>query len=60
MVMAQIYAIIGQYDLAIDELEYHLSIPGWSTPQYLRADPLFAPLQESPRFIALLERHEAK
>ncbi len=60
MVMAQIYAIVGEYDLAIDELEYHLSIPGWSTPTYLRADPFFAPLQELPRFTALLERYDTK
>jgi len=60
MVMAQIYTIVGEYDLAIDELEYHLSIPGWSTPAYLRADPIFAPLQELPRFIDLLEKYEKR
>ena len=60
MVMAQIYAIVGENELAIDELEYHLSIPGWSTSAYLRADPFFAPLQELPRFIALLEKHETE
>jgi hypothetical protein len=58
MVMAQIYAIVGEYELAIDELEYHLSIPGWSTPNYLRADPFFAPLQKLPRFIAMLKKYE--
>ena len=58
MVMAQIYAIVGEYDLAIDELEYHLSMPGWSTPDFLRAEPFFAPLQKMPRFIALMEKYE--
>lgn len=58
MVMAQIYAIVGEYDLAIDELEYHLSIPGWSTPNFLLADPLFDPLEDNPRFIALLEKYD--
>ena len=59
MVMAQIYTLIGEYELAIDELEYHLSIPGWSTPVFLRADPLFAPLQDIPRFQALLKQYES-
>jgi len=60
MVMAQIYTLTGNYDLAIDELEYHLSIPGWSTSAYLRADPIFAPLIESPRYIALLEKYDSE
>jgi hypothetical protein len=54
MVMAQIYTLVGEYDLAIDELEYHLSIPSWSTPAYLKADPIFEPLQNIPRFKILL------
>jgi hypothetical protein len=60
MVMAQIYAIVGEYDLAIDELEYHLSIPGWSTPNFLKADPLFDSLHDHPRFQALVEKYEKK
>ena len=60
MVMAQIYAIVGEYELAIDELEYHLSIPGWSTPNYLRADPFFEPMQEMPRFQKLLSEYDTK
>jgi hypothetical protein len=57
MVMAQIYTMVGEYDLAIDELEYHLSIPAWSTPAYLKSDPFFAPLRDHPRFIELTERY---
>ena len=29
MVMAQIYAINGDYDKALDQIEYLLSIPSW-------------------------------
>jgi hypothetical protein len=58
MVMAQIYTIVGEYDLAIDELEYHLSIPARSSPAFLRADPLFAPLHDNPRFLALIGKYE--
>ena len=58
MVMAQIYTLVGMYDLAIDELEYHLSIPAWSTPAYLKADPIFAPLRDKPRFQELMKKYE--
>ena len=60
MVMAQLYTIVGDYDLAIDELEYLFTIPSWCTPALLRADPLFAPMQELPRFVAMLEKYDTK
>ncbi len=60
MVMAYVYTIVGEYDLAIDELEYHLSIPAWSSPASLRAEPIFAPLQDIPRFQALLEKYDTQ
>ena len=55
--MATIYTIVGEYELAIDELEYLLSIPSWCSIKYLKADPIFAPLQELPRFKKLVEKH---
>jgi hypothetical protein len=58
--MAMIYTIVGEYEKAIDELEYVLSIPSHCSPNYLRADPLFAPLQDIPRFQALLEKYDTK
>lgn len=58
MVMAIIYTIVGEYDLAIDELDYALSIPAWCSTEYLVADPLFIPLLEIPRFKALLAKYE--
>jgi len=58
MVMAIIYTIVGEYELAIDELEYALSIPAWCTAKYLMADPLFAPLYDSPRFIELIWKYK--
>ena len=60
MVMARIYAYAGEYEKAIDELEYLLSIPAWATPNYLRADPDFAPLREIPRFEMILAEFESK
>ncbi len=57
MVMAMIYTIVGEYDSAIDELEYSLSIPSWCTSKFLMADPIFAPLREIPRFVELVEKY---
>jgi len=60
MVMAMIYTLVGEYEKAIDELELVLSIPSWCSAKYLRADPLFDPLESNPRFVALLNKYEAK
>ncbi len=57
MVMATIYTIVGEYESAIDELDYLLSIPSWCTATYLKADPIFAPLHNKPRFIELVGRY---
>ena len=54
--MAIIYTIVGEYELAIDELEYALSLPAWCSPEYLKGDPIFEPLMEIPRFKQLLEK----
>jgi hypothetical protein len=54
MVMAQIYTMADKYDDAIDQLEYLLSIPSWCTPAFIKADPIFAPLQDIPRFKKVL------
>ncbi len=56
--MAQIYTLVGEYELAIDELEYVLSIPSWASAKYLRSDPLFTPLYDLPRFKKLLTDFE--
>jgi tetratricopeptide (TPR) repeat protein len=53
--LAEIYAIVGEYDLAIDNLEYLLSIPSWISASYIATWPEYAPLRDHPRFKALVE-----
>jgi len=56
--LAVIYAWSGEHDLALDRIEYLLSIPAgfYTSVPYLRIDPLWDPLRDNPRFRELLER----
>jgi serine/threonine-protein kinase len=56
--LARIYIMVGEYEAALDEIEYLLSIPGWLTVSILRIDPRWDPLRDHPRFQALLEKYE--
>ncbi len=53
-ILAQIYVMTGDYDSAIDQLEYLLSIPSNISIPYLRIDPTWAPLRNQPSFQRLL------
>ena len=52
--LAEIYTVVGEYDLAIDHLEYLLSIPGPLSVFRLRVDPRWDPLRDHTRFQALV------
>jgi TolB-like protein/Flp pilus assembly protein TadD len=53
--LARIYVMVGEFDAAIDQLEFLLSKPGWMSIPLLRLDPAWAPLRDHPRFKKLLE-----
>jgi len=53
--LAQIYVMVGEFDAAIDQLEFLLSIPGDLSVPLVRLEPVWAPLREHPRFKKLLE-----
>lgn len=54
--LAEIYVVVGEYDKAIDQLEYSMQIPGFISAPYLKLDPVWQPLRTNPRFQALLTR----
>jgi len=58
--MVQIYVMVGEYDAAIDKIEYLLSISGELSIPLLKIDPAWDPLRNHPRFIALLKSENPK
>ncbi len=53
--LARIYVMVGEFDAAIDQLEFLLSKPGELSIPLLRLDPAWNPLREHPRFKKLIE-----
>jgi len=56
--LAQVYVMVGEYDKAMDKIEYLLSIPGELSVALLKIDPVWAPVRSLPRFQKLLERYK--
>jgi serine/threonine-protein kinase len=54
--LARVYAMVGEYDAALDQLEYLTSIHGDLGVGALRLDPAWAPLRSHPRFQALIRK----
>jgi hypothetical protein len=55
MVMAHVYHIVGESELAMDELEKLLALPFKVSRAWLLADPFWESLHENPRFQKILE-----
>jgi serine/threonine protein kinase/Flp pilus assembly protein TadD len=56
--LAEIYTIVGDYNAAMDNIEYLLEIPAGMHIGELKASPVWNPLHDHPRFIRLLEGGE--
>ena len=52
--LAVTYALIGEQEGAIDQLEVAVSVPSLVTASELRLNPLYDTLRDNPRFQALL------
>ena len=55
--LAEIYAIVGEYEAAIDQLKILFSVPTTISGHALRLDPIWDPMRDNPRFKRLLEGH---
>jgi len=57
--LAMIYTVVGEYEEAINQLEYLMSIASGDIVSItvLRLDPMWDPLRQHPRFISLLEEN---
>jgi serine/threonine-protein kinase len=56
--LAEVYVMVGEHDLGIDQLDMLLGMPCWfMSTELLRLDPMWDPLRDHPGFQALLDRH---
>ena len=58
--VAQVYAIVGDNDRAIEILEGLLSRPSAVTVEGLKVNPIWDPLRSDPRFQALMQKYAGK
>ena len=54
--LAKVYAMVGEYDLAIQILKKLINIPSEITPAILKIDPMWDKLRGNPEFNKLLAR----
>ena len=54
--LAKIYVMVGEFDSAIDQIEFLLSVPAEISIPLLRLDPAWNPLRNHPRFKKLVKQ----
>jgi serine/threonine-protein kinase len=54
--LAVIYTLLGEYDLALDNLEQLLAIPSWFSTTWFDWDTRFMPLKTHPRYPELVSK----
>ncbi|MCI0601450.1 protein kinase [bacterium] len=58
-VLAEIYAMVGEYDQAFDQMDHLLSIPSWFSVNQLKLDPRWDPLRSHPRYTTVLAKYSS-
>jgi TolB-like protein/Flp pilus assembly protein TadD len=58
--VAEVYAILGENDRAIEVLDGLLSRPSAITVQSIKVNPIWDPLRSDPRFQAMLQKYGSK
>jgi hypothetical protein len=58
--VAQVHAILGDKDRAIEILDGLLNRPSAVTVQSLKVNPIWDPLRSDPRFQALMQKYGGK
>jgi TolB-like protein/Tfp pilus assembly protein PilF len=58
--LAQVYAILGDADSAVDILDGLLTRPSYLTVETLKLNPVWDRIRSNPRFTELLTKHGAK
>src|SRR5438552_4316405 len=57
--LAEIYALVGEYDEAFRLLDHLLKVPNGLTVPALKLDPVWDPLRKDPRFQTLIDKYAA-
>ncbi len=55
--LAEVYMIVGEYDQALPIVDGLLSRPSNLTVALLKLSPIWDPVRNDPRFIAILQKH---
>ncbi|MFC1559151.1 protein kinase [Gemmatimonadota bacterium] len=55
--LAELYVRAGEYEKAINQLDYVLGIPAFLSVAVLKIDPIWNPLRDLPEFKALLRKY---
>lgn len=58
--LAKIYVLTGNYDQALKQIDFILSIPGAFSVNLLKADPLYDPLRSLPGYNAIIQKYSSE
>jgi tetratricopeptide (TPR) repeat protein len=56
--LARVYAMVGEHDAAVDQLESVMSSAPWYSARYLQIDPIWETLYDHPRFRRLVGQQD--